>query len=380
MTTDSSGPITATPTVPPPFDHRRYVPVILTRQGERLALRELDRDVRAGMTPLFVIHPIDVNPDTGLPRRSVEDHLGKLAPMLVRDWGLGGAFVDLRHVDVSQPMTDGSEATMWFLRHCRDRGLTLAPSISGVAHTPGQRAAAVAAANAFGTSMLIRLGPNEWPNLGTPLGDGHLMSLLGETGRSASELHLMLDLEDQVSQNPAITATAIRQALRALPNALDWASVIVAGTAMPSGTASVGRDGAADLPRSEWLLWRSLTDPDYRRPSFGDYCVQHPDPLSDFDPRFMDSSAQLRYTINASWYVVRGRGVKIAGNTQIHSLAQQVVAHAQYSGPGFSWGDNWLNECASGSCSPGNQGVWRKVTTNHHLTYVARQVSTPGGP
>lgn len=380
MTADFLNPGPNTPIIPAQFDHRRYVPVLLTRQGERLALRELDSETRASIAPLFVIHPIDLDPDTRLPKRSVEEHLGKLCPMLVRDWGVGDAFVDLRHVDVSQPMRDGSDATMWFLRQCQDRGLTLAPSISGTAHSVNERTAAVAAADALGASLLIRLGPTEWPSLGTPLGDGQLMALLGETGRSAAELHLMLDVEDQVSVNPAITGAAVRQALRALPNALDWASVTLAGTAMPSGTASVGRDGVADLPRSEWLLWRSLTDAHHRRPSFGDYCVQHPDPQSDFDPRFMDSSAQLRYTTNSSWFVVRGRGVKVAGNAQIQRLAEQVVTHDQYSGASFSWGDGWLNDCASRSCSPGNQAVWRKVTTNHHLTYVARQISTPVGP
>ena len=371
---------TTMPLIPDTFDHRRYVPILLTRQGERLALRELDPQSRSAMVPLFVVHPIDNDPDTGLPRRPVDEHLAKLAPALVRDWGTAPAFVDLRHVNTERAMPDGSHALHWFMQRASEMNLSLAPALSGDAHSPAYRSAAIAAANTLGTALLVRLSPREWPNLGTPLGDGHLANLISETGRSISQLHLMIDLEDQVSENPAITGAAVRLALRAVPRVMEWASVTVAGTAMPNGTAAVGRDGAAELPRSEWALWRSLTDPGYRRPSFGDYAVQHPDPMSDFDPRFMDSSAQLRYTTPATWFVVRGRGVKIAGMDQIHALASQVVSHAHYSGHDFSWGDAWLDECAARACGSGNQGVWRKVTTNHHLTFVARQISTPRGP
>ena len=41
--------------------------------------------------------------------------------------------------------------------------------------------------------MAIRLGPSEWPNLGTPLGDGNLMSLLADTGRSPGDVHVVVD-------------------------------------------------------------------------------------------------------------------------------------------------------------------------------------------
>jgi len=363
----------------PLFDHRRYVPVLLTRQGERLALRELDSATRSGATPLFVVHPIQSDPETGLPVRSAEQHVVKLAKQLADDWGIEPAFVDLRHVDTASPLPDGSHPLVRLVIACQDWGLPLTPVVSG-AHDPAYRAAAVRAAGLAGTAVGIRLGPSEWPEIGTPLGDGHLLGLLAETGQDPEQTHLILDLEDQVSTTVAVAAAALRPALRALPRAYDWASVTVAGTGMPTGTAEIGRDGAADIPRSEWALWRSMDAPDYRRPSFGDYGVQHPDPLSGFDPRYMDSSAQLRYTTAANWFVVRGRGVKKTGLAQIRDLASQVVAHPEYPGPCFSWGDRWLDECARHTCKAGNQGLWRKVTTNHHLTYVVGQLATLLGP
>lgn len=330
------------------------------------------------MTPLFVIHPISHDPATGTPTKSAAEHLAKLAKDLSGDWGGAAAFVDLRFVDTTGAV-GGVHPLAWFVGACLELGLPLSPAIS-FDHEPGYRQAAIAVANDLDTSLLLRLAPGQWHDLGTPVGDGRLLALIAETGRDPDDLHLMIDMQDQIVATIQITAAAVRGALSGLPHAMEWASVTVAGTGMPPGTSDVGRNSDAELPRRAWELWRSLRGGNHRRPSFGDYCVQHPDPLSNFDPRFMDSSAQLRYTVAASWYVARGSGVKRAGNAQIHDLASLVVDHPDFSGATFSWGDRWLSDCAQHIGGPGNQGVWRKVTTNHHLTYVVDQLATLFGP
>lgn len=363
---------------PAPFDEQRYAPVLLTRQGERLALRVITDDVRDSMTPLFVVHPINRDPKTNAYTSDPETHVEKVSNQLAKDWGSNPAFVDLRWVDSSFPTTRGVHLVEYFLRSAYERGLRLAPAIS-TDHSAEYRRIACETASELGASVCLRLSPEEWSDIGTPLGNGRVLGLLGETGLGAENVHLVIDFQDQIPRTIAVALAAIRPVLRALPEANRWASLTVAGTGMPVGTADVGADNSAELPRLEWLLWNAIVESGYRRPSFGDYAVQHPNPLSDFNPLFMDSSAQLRYTIAREWFVARGRGVRRAGNEQIRDLATQVVNHAQYSGPEFSWGDRWLSDCAANRCPAGNQGVWRKVATNHHLTYVARQVSNRVG-
>ena len=248
-------------------------------------------------------------------------------------------------------------------------------------HSASYRTAAVKASTAANTAIALRLEPDEWANIGTPLGDGYIQNLLTLTGREPDAVHLILDAEE-IGSSPAMVAAAMRPVLRGLPHSNQWASLTVLGTGMPVGTQEVGRDGEKHLPRREWALWRSLSDSDHRRPSFGDYGVQNPDPISDFDPRFMDSSAQLRYTTSNSWFVVRGRGMKAndGGAEQIRGLAAKVVSASEiYAGRDYSWGDRWLWDCVNNQTGPGRQGVWRKVTTNHHLTFVADQLATLHG-
>lgn len=335
--------------------------------------------MHSALRPLFVVHPVPTDPRTGAYKKSVQAHLEQVAGELVKDWGWEPAFIDLRWVDTSQPMSDGSHAIQLFLSVADSLGLKLAPAIS-TSHQPSYRQAAIAAANAVGATLCLRLAPTEWYDLGSPVGDGRLEGLLAETARPASDIHVILDLEDQITATTALVLAAVRPALQNIPHAHDWASLTVAATGMPIGTQQVGRNGSAELPRLEWELWQLLNGPGYRRPSFGDYAVQHPDPRSDFNPLYMDSSAQLRYTIRRDWFVARGAGVKKNGNDQIRVLADQVTSHPEFSGSGFSWGDDWISDCASGLCSPGSQGVWRKVTTNHHLTYVVNQLANLVGP
>ena len=89
----------------------------------------------------------------------------------------------------------------------------------------------------------------------------------------------------------------------------------------------------------------------------------------------MDTSAQLRYTTATAWFVARGAGLKRHGRSQIHTLAAQVTAHKQFSGRGTSWGTTGSRTALTAS-GRRRSGRWRQAKTNHHLTFVVRQIAT----
>ena len=111
-----------------------------------------------------------------------------------------------------------------------------------------------------------------------------------------------------------------------------------------------------------------------RVPSYGDYAIGHPD-LVEIDPRVMQMSANLRYTGDDHWVVVKGRSVRKYGADQMHDLCEQLVAHPSYAGAHFSWGDEWIAQCSQRAGGPGNAEAWRRAGTNHHLTMVIHQLS-----
>jgi hypothetical protein len=135
------------------------------------------------------------------------------------------------------------------------------------------------------------------------------------------------------------------------------------------------------IPRYEWQLYKALVNAlkkaSLRLPAFGDYVINHPK-LLEIDPRIANPSATIRYTIDNSWYIVKGKNVrdKKFGFKQYRNLCRQVLASGYYCGLDFSWGDNYIQECASGTGKTGNLSTWRQVGTNHHIEKVTRDIAS----
>ena len=95
----------------------------------------------------------------------------------------------------------------------------------------------------------------------------------------------------------------------------------------------------------------------------------------EFQP-YMVMSANIRYTVQNDWLVLRGKSVQgPLGYDQYHKLCESLISLAEYSGSDFSWGDKRIELCAKREVGPGNATTWRMVGTSHHIAYVLEQLS-----
>lgn len=101
-----------------------------------------------------------------------------------------------------------------------------------------------------------------------------------------------------------------------------------------------------------------------RIPTFGDYAVAHPDPArGDVDPRVMNISAGLRYTIDGEWLVARGGlfkgtdGRSLGGAAAI-PVAQMIASAPEFCGQDYSAGDAWIDQTARGATNGGSPQTW----------------------
>ncbi|HAS8353781.1 TPA: hypothetical protein I7721_22200, partial [Vibrio vulnificus] len=105
---------------------------------------------------------------------------------------------------------------------------------------------------------------------------------------------------------------------------------------------------------------------------FGDYGVANPQ-VGD-DVIAPDANGKIRYTIEDSYFVVRGysrrQGEK---GSQMHGLCRRLISSGYYIGPAFSWGDSKIEECAQGEFT-GNPMNWISIDTSHHMTYVVSEI------
>lgn len=356
------------------FDHTQYVPIILTKRGERAALSALPAEVSQLITPLFVVPPVDWDFENESPKKSLAEHLAPIPQQLVDCWTLSQAFVDLMFLD-DEPAPSGDHGLVWLTEQAEALGLTLIPVVS-----PNRTSAYIQAAKTVvarqNQGVCVRLSIMEWPEIA---GFQTIERTLGEVGVQPVATHLVLDLGDDVGDAAAV---AVASELRALPHLTEWASVAVVGTGMPA-TMPAGQ-GVHVVERSEWRIYESLaqlTVPLQRTPSFGDYVIASTSPVVDVDPKYMNISATLRYTSREDWLIAKGglfkgNGGKGVGGAAVPPVAAKLVDHPEFFGVGHCGFDDWLISVASSGAGGGNPETWRRQATEHHMTVVTGQLAS----
>lgn len=139
--------------------------------------------------------------------------------------------------------------------------------------------------------------------------------------------------------------------------------------------ANIDRDGEAAIPRHEISLWAILaTERLPLTPIYSDYGVIHPD-FSDLTLS-THINGKIRYTASQHLYVFRGHSLrKLNKYEQYRTLAAKVIACEHYQGNSFSYGDRYIYDCATGYAGTGNPGTWVLVDQNHHISFVAQQMT-----
>jgi hypothetical protein len=294
---------------------------------------------------------------------------------MVNAWGTQRPiFVDLGLLEADARMASGAHPVLAFLGDCVQLGLRPIP-VTGPDRDIAYQQAVRAAMEQYNIEPCIRVEREDFlsPNRATLI--GNVLTTLGTT---AGRAHIVLDVfaVDQ-AQMPLLMAI-LPAIIASLPNLNEWSSFTLLGGAFPVNLSDVS-PGIGTFQRNDWALWHGLSaTPPARVPAFGDYGISHPAPQEEIDPRVMHISASIRYTAEDTWLIFRGRDVRhpaFGGFTQFRQLSAAVVAHPSFSGAPFSWGDGYINSCAAGTATTGNHTTWRRVGTNHHLTYVVNQLS-----
>lgn len=354
------------------FSDHHYVPVLFTKAGERDALDALDATTKDSFTPLFTIHPIGWDFDNDCPAKTIDQHLMNLPRELAKVWGNRPAFIDGVYVE-NESMSDGSHPIEWMVRTARSEGLELVPVVSPGNSSDYQAAVARIVKADDVSEVCLRLQVSDWP---IPPMDISIDAFLNSLGATRATCHLVLDLRAEVG---ASATFAVQNALPNLPNVASWKTLTVIATGMPEQLPQ-GR-GVHVLPRSEWTSYlATVTGRKYgsRRPTYGDYVISHPDPLADIDPRFLQISAKLKYTVDDSWLMARGglfkaNGGKSGGGAEIRPVARALVADPRFTRSHCD-GETWI-VAAAGTGSTGGPRTWVKVGTMHHIQLVVDQIA-----
>ncbi|MEK5641946.1 hypothetical protein BK138_08480 [Paenibacillus rhizosphaerae] len=348
-----------------------YTPVLKWKQGEQKALEELAPSIKQFLIPIIEIPPIDWDFENEVPKKSIDEHLSKVGESFERAWGIDKPIiVDLNYIESSDRLANGQHPLNLIVQEAAKRGINVIPATSTNRDQAYQHEVKLAHQQ-YNQGVCFRLKEEDFADL-----QSNIDALLLQNAVTPSQVDLVLDYEYVNPKEQVRTTMFLTGILNSLPYLNEWRNVILIGTSFPSDLSAVNSDSVDSIERAEWLIWKRLINSASIKitPSYGDYGISNPAPF-DADPRFINMSANIRYTAEDKFIIFKGRMIKRYGGNQYYQLSSQVVSHPEFSGPNFSAGDYYIQEVANQNDGPGNATNWRKSGTNHHLTYVVSELS-----
>jgi hypothetical protein len=321
---------------------------------------------------------LEVNPETGVPVETISEALDGLVGRVSKAWGkIDECFVDLPNFSSSGRLDDGTHPVTNFFSEARLAELIAIP-VTGLDRDAAYQAAVVSAAAAGRKGIAIRLRRGD---LSDPTGlTDRIEALCSDVGVEPAEVDLLLDFGEVTASVEASIRAEAESALRALPKVQEWRSLTLAAGAFPAQPSSfIDAGDSGLLPRRDWNLWHHLfgSDPPLpRTPAFGDYGVTNPSWLQ-YDPIKMTRTANIRYTTDRDWLLLRGRSLEVPGAfAQFHGLSKDLLARVEFFGADHCWGDQEIRDCSKRSTRPGSLTSWRAVGTRHHIEVVSQQLTS----
>lgn len=350
-----------------------YLPILKSKLGEFNALSKLDVKTRRHLMPLFEIVPLEYDQGLRTKPRTLAEHLTLFCNRYEKKWGSSNSFIDT-HLIEKIDLPNHSTPLDYIFGLLHEKNLSPIPVI-GIASPSFQKRSIDLIKLMYGLDEIgIRISPSD---ITSPNFENDLAVIMDELGFSPEASHLIFDLKDSDFSMIEDLSDSIIDILEMFPHLATWKSFTICGTSFPPSQAI--KPGVAAIPRNEWGFYRMLLEKlkdksMMRHINYGDYSIVTPGYL-EFDPTKMSSSANIRYTHDLVWYVMKGKALKKKGdNQQYFGLAKGIIDSKYFLGKDFSEGDAHILKCANKKTTAGSPAVWNWVGNNHHFTKVVKDL------
>ncbi|MFH1288146.1 MAG: beta family protein [bacterium] len=366
---------------------KTYIPILRWRPAEIKALEKLFQQDRENVTPLieFVVPaPSTKNQDgksiiTKTSREKFLEALPNVSKDLLKSCGQNSVFVDV-HLLESTIRASSLEQILSSSNELNSIPVTYIFPVASSDADMATRTIAVNYAKSTGHGICIRIDKSHLEEKNISL---HIANFVEDNGLDIENADLLVDL-GVINQNT--TATDITKQLTQIPDLDKWRSFIMSGGVFPKNLMEFIPGKAHELNRLDWQLWKTIRDNTLlRTPLFSDYTIQCPN----YERIDAIGSVSVRYTDDDKWWIFRGKkpGLVNPKTKEKGPGLEQYVDHARtltgksfskfYKCANYSFGDSEIARiAASDNKKPGNAATWLTIGINHHITLVARQVSS----
>lgn len=358
------------------FDHSHYVPCLRWKMGEYQAVLRLHDTTKRMLTPLIQIPEIGYDFKEKRDKKTIDEHLTDFALKKIhRKWGTRPCFIDLGLIGSYERMASSVHPLRYVFDDCR-KVMCAAVPVTGLDRDAvfQQEIKKILIRDKRGVCLRISIEEAAKSSFVKQID-----SLLSTCSVEHNDCDLILDLRAPNFEPLGGFAKAIEIVVSRIPYLDKWRTFSVLGTSFPETMGGM-KLGVNMVPRYEWQLYKTMvanfTKANLRLPTFGDYTVSHPI-ISEYDMRLAKPSAKIRYAADHNYYIVKGHNIRderFGKNKQYHYLSKKVMESQHYCGSEFSWGDEYVQQCAGGG-GPGSLTTWVTVDTNHHIEKVTQDIA-----
>ena len=345
------------------FSYQHYVPTLKWKLGEYSSLKEIRTELKEKFTPLIEIPPIQFG-------KTIDKHIEKVAEKIEDSWGDNNIFfLDLPDINSDARLEENIHPLEFLASDIRKRNLKMVP-VTGFDKNEEYQKQIHKINQKDNKGFCLRIYPKDIKEMKLKLKD-----IKELTGVNTTDIDLIFDLKYMSEEIVNMFQGFLPDMINSIPELEYFRTFVFLATHFPINLSQIKPYTICPLKRYEWIIWRHLVKSRVRRkPTFGDYAIANPE-IVQVDPRYMRMSANIRYTTKDEWLIFRGGQTKRDGYGQFHDLSEKLINHKSYCGESFSSGDLYIKECAEHKVGPGNATTWRKVGTNHHITFVVNQIN-----
>ncbi len=351
------------------FDYRHYVPILRQKAAEMQALLFLPPEDKRRMTPL-----IELPPTLLTAKKRKGDLFIETAKQIAGYWGQSPFFIDFFLIDPLFKAPKG-KYPLWVLSEAaRALHLSLIP-VTGLNRSEDYQEAVGKVIAADRRGVCVRLSESDLRN---PALEKMLRRLISKLRLEHHQVDILIDFEMMGGESMKLSEVCNR-----LPSLSLWRTFTVACGSFPKDLTAFEKNLQHELPRRDWLYWFNQIKNGSvlpRRPSFGDYTIQHP--VYSDPPKGGNPSASIRYTADNYWVIMRGEGLRNEGGpgfAQYWANASLLSGRAEFRGPEFSKGDEYIYKLSRQTKQTGNPRTWLLAGINHHLALVIWQIANAFG-
>ncbi len=345
-------------------DH--YVPVLKVKRGEKRALCEIHSSLKRRVMPLLEIVELTDS------KKTLEKHLDTA----FRDLAVSVESYPRCLLDCHELLSDWPRASEDVFLRARWQGMVFTP-VTGVSRNNFDVTSAM---NYREYGLALRLTREEFEDGAFP---ERLQRFMNDFGLTPEDIDLIVDLgpvDDMIAPGAANLAAAF---LNDVPYHAEWRTFTISACGFPLSLGGVGRNSHDFAQRVEWMAWRdSLYQQRHtlqRLPMFSDCAIQHTAGVEGFDPRIMQVSASIRYTLSDCWLLIKGEGTRVRRpSVQFPELATALVyGHLQqyFCQADHCSGCLLIQHGADGQPGHGSPEAWRRYGTIHHITRVLEDLA-----